>query len=180
MSASEGGYRDAASTPPRVERIRLLARMRVVDSILIPGFALLGFAGLVWFFMRAQLHGSAHLYFVAFVSVMLIGLGALWWRLARPCVLEIAWPNRTLRWSMPGESRRAHSIELESIARVVTYAEDHNDTVVHLVAFEKNDGTRVPLCDDTNVAWGEKHAQTIAERVRRFVERAPATEKGGE
>ena len=169
--ARDDGYRGAETSPARVEKIPLLARMRVIDSIVIPGVCFVVFLGLAWALTRTQ-----HLFFGGFLGSVLVGLGVMWWRLSRPCVLEIAWPYRTLRWSMPGESRRAHAIELESIARVVTYAEDHNDTVVYLVAFEKSDGTRVSLCDDTNVAWGEKHAHTIAERVRRFVEHAPAPE----
>jgi hypothetical protein len=152
--------------PPIVVRLPIVARMRIIDSVVIPFGVML--AILVPIAVAAP---ATRRFLVPFALALLAGGAAMLAALLRRCVLELRWPYRTLRWIPPG-SREARELELDDLAEVTTVVEIANDTAIHLVAFALRDGRRVALCDDVNYAFGARDAERLAQRVRTVVARA--------
>lgn len=147
----------------------LVARMRILDSVLIPAVVVMGGSGLFAALSPWPIRRFALALLVA------AGLGSLWFyrRLSRPCLLEAPFPYRTLRISVPPE--RPRTLDVERIANIGTAAVDGaSDSVVHYVVFELADGRTVPLHEDVNYFFDRPHAERLAARVRAFVDEVRA------
>jgi hypothetical protein len=156
-------YRAIPAMPPLVLRLRVADRRRIIDQ-----------SAPVVFFLVASLGTTCvpearaiGLFMLALTA--LGGLATATW-LSRRCVVEIAWPYRTLSWTMPAGvfGRTAPvSLELERVTSVGVAVIDGDDFVTHQVSFTMDDGRRVVLSSNVNLgafseAFAERRAQVIS------------------
>lgn len=161
------GYREGSEPATMTVTFPLVARTRLIDSVVIPGAVVVLAMGLLTF----VLPGPVRLLSLAITLGALAVHVYLWVRLHRPCVLESPFPYRTIRFSTAVNRNNPSRVEVEQIAAVRTVMEMANDTGIFHVVFELTDGRTMPLSSDINYFWGDDHADAIAERVRAFVAR---------
>jgi hypothetical protein len=169
LSASP--YRTSRPRPPRVLALRLADGRRIADHAFPVVFLFVASTA-------TSLVPAGRSVGIPMLAVTLVaGLATTSW-LRRRCVLTIAWPYRTLSWTMPGglfERTLPASVPLDHIASVGVAPVYHDDIVTHQVAFETTEGERVLLSADVNLgSFGEAAMDRRAIEIARFVEEARA------